>query len=158
MENLDMYDMVILHALFTERKVNFSSLEQFQIAKKTRRRHLDKLEKWRLIQSDKTASWRRGQSVNYTLTDKGINSFIRIAGKDVLQAFKTLSGILDVWYKNPDLFKKYRRETCILNQLETDSTDDTIMLPEIKMRLENAIEAFDKREKAKLILSLALFC
>jgi predicted ArsR family transcriptional regulator len=139
----DRIDMKILRVLFEKKKINFSGFGYLGIAKESRRRHLARLEALKLIRSDKTPSWRSGQSINYTLTDKGINHYIQKAGEDISQAFETLSGILDEWSRKPELFKKYRRETCMLNQLETDSTDDNIMLPEIKRRLENAIEAFD---------------
>ena len=69
--------------------------------------------------------------------------YLQKAGEDISQAFETLSGILDVWSKKPELFEKYRNETCILNRMETDSTDDNIVLPEIKKRLEEAVEALD---------------
>jgi hypothetical protein len=138
----DRIDLKILRALFEKKRINFSGFVYLGIAKETCKRHLDRLEALKLIHSDKTPSWRSGQSINYTLTDKGIKHYIQRAGEDVSQAFSILSGILDEWSCNPEFFRKYRRETCIINHLETDSTDDTIVLPEIKRRLEDAIKAF----------------
>ena len=139
----DRIDMKILRALFEKNKINFSGFGYLGIAKESSRRHLDRLEALKFIRSDKTASWRSGQSINYTLTDKGISVYIQKAGEDISQAFETLSGILDGWSRKPELFEKYRKETCILNRMETDSTDDNIVLPEIKKRLEQAVETLD---------------
>ena len=139
----DAIDWKILNALLKQGKINFTGFRKLEFAKQSRRRHLDKLEKEKLIRNDKKADWRRGQSINYSLTEKGKKACILNNAEGVNQALKIITDTLNEWSNKPELFLEYRKAMRKLNPKAPD-TDNDILILDVQERLTHAIFAFDK--------------
>lgn len=101
---------VLLWTLYTNEKSSFREIQRLtKISPRVVRRHLDDLVHGGLVRRDKSANWKRGQKIHFSLTPRGERSGLRHVADDIRVAFDRGLGLVRHLAENQRILSEIER-------------------------------------------------